>query len=165
PRMALACSVVLLCAGLVLSGREMYVAMQVASGAECERRVDADGWVAASPACADDGWKLMGPPIRFQFSSDFEKARQQAQDIARRDASVDVKAELLRWQPIYTFDTRSECMRAAFTFNELLGLSEDTYKLLEKESGSLRTYEAYLLSLHHARCFSFAELRSLGLVI
>lgn len=123
------------------------------------------GLAASYPADADDGWKLMGPPVKFQFDSDLEKARKQAVDVGRRDASVDVKANVVRWQPIATFATRSDCVTAMLTFRELLNLSKDTYKLLEKESGSLRTYEAYLLSLHHARCFSFAELRALGFVI
>ena len=123
------------------------------------------GLVAASPAGADDGWKLMGPPVKFRLDSDFDKALKQSQDVGRRDAAVDVKADVVRWQPITTFDTRSDCVTATLTMRQLLNLSDDTYKLLEKESGSLRTYEAFLLSLHHARCFSFAELRALGFVI
>lgn len=121
--------------------------------------------MGAAPAHAADGWKLMGPPVRFKLDADFDKGRLQAQDIARRDASVDVKADVVRWQPIATFDTRLECGAATLTMRELLNLSEDTYRLLETESGSLRTYEAFLLSLHHARCFSFAELRALGFVV
>lgn len=116
----------------------------------------------ASPAHSEDGWKLMGPPVTFRFDSDFDTAMKQSQDVSRRDASVDVKAEVSRWQPIATFVTHTDCVAAVSTMRELLNLSEDTYKVLQQESGALRTYEAFLLSLHHARCFSFAELRALG---
>ena len=119
----------------------------------------------ASPAHSNDGWKLMGPPVTFRFDSDFNKAMKQSQDVGRRDASVDVKADVSRWEPIATFDTRSACVTATSTMRRLLPLSDDTYKLLEQESGALRSYEAFLLSLHHARCFSFAELRALGFSI